>query len=43
MALTSDAIFKDKLAGGLKNDLRTVACLKICMLMGSFCPKHIKF
>ena len=50
MPLKSDAIFKEKLTGCLKNDIRNllifmlaVASLKIRTLMGSFCPKHIEF
>ena len=50
MTLKGDSIFKEKLSGGLKSDIRNliifiqpVASLKICTLMGSFCPKHIKF
>ena len=42
MTLKGDAIFKEKLTGGLKNDIRNlifmraVTSLKICTLMGSF-------
>ena len=50
MTLKGDVIFKDKLIGGLKNDIRNlvnftqaVASLKVCILMDSFCTKHIKF
>ena len=49
MTLQGDAIFKEKLTGGLKNDLSNllifmlaVASLKIWTLTGLFCPKHIK-
>ena len=47
MTLKGDAIFKEKSTGGLENDIRiwlifmrAVASLKICTMMGSFCPKH---
>ena len=47
MTLKSDAIFQEKSTDGLKNDIRNLikfhASLRICTLMGSFCPKHIKF
>ena len=47
MTLKGDAIFKETLICGLKNDIRivmgAVASLKICTLMGLFSPKHIKF
>ena len=50
MTLKGDAKFKGKLTRGLKNDLRNlvnfmqaVKSLNICTLMGSLCPKHIKF
>ena len=49
MTLKGDAIFKEKLSGGLKNDIRNliifmraVWSLKSCTWMGSFCPKHRK-
>ena len=48
MTLKGDAVFKEKLAGGLKNDIRNslfmraVPSLNICTLQGSFCRKHIK-
>ena len=48
MTLKGDAVFKEKLGGGLKNDIRNslfmraVPSLKICTLQGSFCRKHIK-
>ena len=48
MTLKDDAIFKQKLAGGLKNDTRNliifmqeVASMKIFTLMGLSCPTHI--
>ena len=50
MTLQVGAIFKEKMAGSLKNDIgnlvifmKAVASLKICTLMGAFCRKHIKF
>ena len=47
MTLKVDAKLKGKLTRGLKNDLRNLvnfhASLKICTLIGSFCPKYIKF
>ena len=50
MTLQVGAIFKEKMAGSLKNDIgnlvifmKAVASLKICNLMSSFCRKHIKF
>ena len=47
MTLKGDAIFKEKLTGGLKKGIRNlinfhVSSLKTCTLMGSFCPKHMK-
>ena len=50
MTLKVDAKFKGKLNHGLKNDIigvwlifmRAVESLKICTLVGSFSPKHIK-
>ena len=49
MTLKGDAKFKGKLTRGLKNDIRTwlifmraVENLKICTLIGSFCPKHFR-
>ena len=46
MILKGDAIFKEKLTGGLKNDIRNLVnflvSLKICLLMGWFSPKHIR-
>ena len=47
-----DAIFKEKSAGGLKNDIRNLVNFHAsshksenvhCGVMGSFRPKHIKF
>ena len=52
MTLKGDAIFKEKLTGGLKNDIRNsiwlifmaaVASLKTWTVMGWLCPNHIKF
>ena len=50
MTLQVGAIFKEKMADTLKNDIgnlvifmKAVTSLKICTLMGSFCRKHIKF
>ena len=50
MTLKRDAKFKGKLTRGLKNDIRNLVNFDassrksdICILMGSFCPKHIKF
>ena len=41
MPLKGDAIFKEKVTGGLKNDIRNfmeiVKSLKIYTFMGSFC------
>ena len=48
MTLKYDSKFKGKLIYGLKNDFRklidmqAVEILKICILIGSFCPKLIK-
>ena len=49
MTLKGDAEFKGKLSRGLTDDrrnlvnfMRAVKNLKICTLMGSFCPKHLK-
>ena len=48
MTLKGDAKFKGKLTPGLKNDINdlifvpAVGSLKICFLMGSFYPNHIK-
>ena len=50
MTLKGDAKFKGKLICGLKEDIkgiwlifiRAVESLKICTLVCSFCPKHIK-
>ena len=51
-AMKDDAKFRGKLTLGLINDIRNlrigifiraVISLKICTLIGSFCPKHIKF
>ena len=36
MALKSDTKFKGKLTHGLKNHMRAVENLKICILMGYF-------
>ena len=49
MSLKGDAKFKGKLLCGLKKTfgiwlifMQTVESLKICTLIGSFCPKHMK-
>ena len=49
MTLKGDAIFRQKLTGDLKNDIKNLitfhasSCTsKNCTLMGSLCPKHIK-
>ena len=49
MTLKGVAKFKGKLTCGLKNEIgnlvnfmRAVESLKICTLIGSFCPKHTK-
>ena len=50
ITLNNIAKFEKKLVSGLKNGMRnlanfdpTFASLKICTLMGSFCPKYIIF
>ena len=52
MTLKGDAKFKEKLTCVLKNDTRNLvnfyassrkSKIKLCTLMVSFCPKHIKF
>ena len=49
MTLKGNAKFKEKATCGLKNHIRNLVnfvqadeSLKICTLIGSFCPKHIK-
>ena len=54
ITLKGDTIFKEKLTGGLKNDIKNlvnfhwlifmgaVECGKTCTLMGSCCQQHIK-
>ena len=49
MTLKGVAKFKGKLTCGLKNEIgnlvnfmQAVESLKICTLIGSFCPKHTK-
>ena len=37
MTLKDDAIFKEKLTGGLENDMGAVETLNICILKGFFC------
>ena len=48
MTLKGDALFKDKLTGGLKNDVRNLVNFlassrkfENCTLIGSLCKKHI--
>ena len=50
MTMKGDAIFKEKLTDGLKNDIRNLVNFHASSrksenvhFMGSFCPKHIKF
>ena len=52
MTLKDDAVFKEKLNGGLKNDIRNLDGIfmefswkqsKVFTLMGCFSQKHIKF
>ena len=50
MILMDDELFKEKLTGGLKKDIKDLvnfhasSCKsEIFTLMGSFCPKHTKF
>ena len=49
MTLKCDAIFREKLTGGLKKDIiwllfmETVENLKICTFMGFFYQHHVKF
>ena len=50
MKLKNDAIFKEKLTGGLKNNIRNQVNFhansrksEMSTLVGSFCPKHVKF
>ena len=50
MTPKGDAIFKEKLTGGLKNDkgiwlvfMGAPAGLKMYTLLGLFCPKYINF
>ena len=37
MTLKDDAIFKEKLTGGLENDMGAVETLNICIFKGFFC------
>ena len=50
ITLRNDAKVEEELTCPLKNDMKNLAdfdptleSLKICTLMCSFCPKHIKF